>query len=75
MIRVKAKVKKWGNSLAVLIPSQEAKIEGLKDNDEVDFTINKKKKNPLKELWGKYKFSESTDKMLKEADKELWNDD
>ncbi len=32
-------------------------------------------KNPLKETFGTLKFKGSTEKLLKEIDRELWNDD
>ena len=35
MLEFDAKVKKWGNSLAVVVPSEEAKSGGLKPNQRV----------------------------------------
>ncbi len=45
------KIKKWGNSIGVLIPKEEANILNLKEGQEVAIEITKKE-NPLKELFG-----------------------
>ncbi len=49
-------VRKWGNSLGVVIPSEEAAREGLKENDEVEITV--RKAVDVKELFGRYKFKD-----------------
>lgn len=45
------KIKKWGNSIGLLIPKEEAVSLNLKENQEVSVEITKKE-NPLKELFG-----------------------
>lgn len=45
------KIKKWGNSIGVLIPKEEANILHLKEGQEVAIEITKKE-NPLRELFG-----------------------
>ena len=62
---IQVQVKKWGNSLGVLIPNEAVKKLNLKKGDFVDLNI-KKSGNVLKELFGTIKFDESTEKMLKE---------
>ena len=47
-------MRKWGNSLGVVIPSEEASKEGLRENDEVEVVIQKAL--DIRELFGKYKF-------------------
>ena len=45
------KIKKWGNSVGILIPKSEATELHLKEGQEVGIEITKKE-NPLKELFG-----------------------
>lgn len=66
-------LRKWGRSLGVVIPKEIAKKEGIKVNDKVEILI-RKKSNVIKETFGTLKFKESTDKILKEIDKDLWHD-
>jgi antitoxin component of MazEF toxin-antitoxin module len=51
---VRSVVRKWGNSLGVVIPSEEVSREGLKENDEVEIVI--RKAVDIRQLFGKYKF-------------------
>ena len=46
-----AKTRKWGNSLGIVIPKEEAESLRLRENEEVVVEIAKKD-NPLKELFG-----------------------
>ena len=45
------KLKRWGNSLGLIIPSEEAKELDLRENQQVAVEITKKD-NPLKALFG-----------------------
>jgi len=45
------KLKRWGNSLGLIIPSEEAKELDLRENQQVAVEITKKD-NPLKDLFG-----------------------
>lgn len=45
------KIKKWGNSIGVLIPKEDAEELQLKEGQEVVVEITPKE-NPLKELFG-----------------------
>jgi hypothetical protein len=49
---MRAKVKKWGNSLGLIIPADVASKEGIKEGDEVEYQL--KKCSDVKELFGKY---------------------
>jgi antitoxin component of MazEF toxin-antitoxin module len=51
---VRSVVRKWGNSLGVVIPSEEVSRKGLKENDEVEIVI--RKAVDIRQLFGKYKF-------------------
>ena len=64
---VRSVVRKWGNSLGVVIPSEEVSREGLKENDEVEIVI--RKAVDIRQLFGKYKFRDlqSTKDELREG--------
>lgn len=75
MIKSETKLRAWGNSVGVVIPKEALKKEDLSIDDEVEVIV-RKKSNPLKEIFGKLKglkakSRKSTDKLLKEVDKEL----
>lgn len=60
-----AKTKQWGNSLALIIPSDKVKEMKLKPGEEVNMKLEKKT-NVLKELFGAIQFNKSTEQLLKE---------
>ena len=49
-------MRKWGNSLGVVIPREEASKEGIRENDEVEIVI--RKAVDIRELFGKFKFKD-----------------
>ncbi len=73
MTEVNLRLRKWGNSIGVVIPQEVLIWENAKEGDEVKIIIRKKKAD-LRNLWGKYKFKQSTDEIMREIDKELYND-
>ena len=73
MIEVETKVRKWGRSFGVVIPIEKIKEEGIKENETIKLLIGKKK-NVLREIFGTFKFKKSTEEMLRESDKECWDE-
>ena len=73
MIEVKSKVRQWGRSLGIVLPKEEIKIEGIEKDDLVTVLISKKK-NPLKETFGTLRIRKSTDEILKESDRDAWDE-
>jgi len=59
---VRSVVRKWGNSLGVVIP-------GLKENDEVEIVI--RKAVDIRQLFGKYKFRDL--QSVKDELREGWH--
>jgi len=53
---IRTVVRKWGNSLGVVIPREEASKEGIRENDEVEIVI--RKAADIRELFGKFKFKD-----------------
>ena len=64
-------MKKWGNSLGLIIPADLASKDGLKEGDEVEYHL--KKCNDIKELFGKYPMG-NIQKIKDELRKE-WSED
>ena len=71
MMEIKAKTKKWGNSIGILIPKEVIRRENIKPEQEIILTINKKPITKGKDIWGTLKFKESTEKLMREIDKEF----
>jgi len=66
---IRTVMRKWGNSLGVVIPREEASKEGLHENDEVEIVI--RKAVDIRQLFGKYKFREL--QSLKDELREGWH--
>lgn len=74
MIACRTTVKKWGSSLGIVIPKEKADQEQLKEHEEISIIINKERNKLLvKDIYGKMKgrWTETTEEMLSEVDKEL----
>lgn len=72
MVEVTSKVRKWGNSYGIIIPTDVLKKKGIREGEEVDAIIIKKS-NVLRETFGKVKFKKSVEQLMKETDKELYD--
>ncbi|HIJ98126.1 TPA: hypothetical protein H1012_02100 [archaeon] len=65
-------VRKWGNSVGVVIPEEEKKKLHLGTGDTVDLKVHKVV--PIKQLFGSLKFKRSTQEMKNEM-KRGWKND
>ncbi len=75
-MEIETLTRKWGNSIAVIIPSRIVEQEKLKENQEIIVKFEKKKHGKVKAgaLFGFLKgWKRPTDEILKEADKG-WKD-
>ena len=61
-------VRRWGNSLGLVIPREEASKEGIVENDEVEVVI--RKAVDIRQLFGKFKFKDL--QRLKDELREGW---
>jgi antitoxin component of MazEF toxin-antitoxin module len=52
VVQTKARLKKWGNSLGVVIPKEAAERNGLREGEEVEIRLTKL--SDITELRGKY---------------------
>ncbi len=62
-----AKVKKWGNSLGLIVPADLVRTKGLRDGDMVDFEIKRKVRSP-EELCGTIKLKMGLADLLAEME-------
>lgn len=65
---IRTVVRRWGNSLGVVIPRDEAVKEGIHEDDEVEVVI--RRAVDLRQLFGKFKFKDL--QRLKEELREGW---
>jgi antitoxin component of MazEF toxin-antitoxin module len=70
-MRLKARVTRIGNSLGILIPSEEAKRHGIVAGDSVEIEVEKR--SNMRELFGSVSFSKSSQELKDEA-REGWRD-
>ena len=73
MVEVEGQLKKWGNSFAIRISKNKVRENKMKVNEKFKLILMPEK-NVLKETFGTGKFRGSTEKLLKQVDKELYND-
>lgn len=59
------RIRKWGNSVGLLIQKEDARKLGLHENEEVAVSIVKKS-NVLRELFGSAHYTKPTAQILKE---------
>ena len=69
MKQIKLSVRKWGDSMAIIIPSNVVKEERINIADEIVITIEKE--TTLKDLFGKWK-TNKTAQELKDESREGW---
>lgn len=76
MEAVIAKARKWGNSLGIALPNEIVKREGIRAGMNVQLLVTSNPRNPVKESFGllKGKIKKPTDEIMREIDKELYND-
>lgn len=73
MIAVQGQIRRWGNSVGIRLQKKEVLKENLKEGEEVVIFVAKKD-NPLKRTFGIAKFSRPIDEILKEVDREGWDE-
>ena len=73
MIEINTKLRKWGNSLGIVIPFSVFEKRKLKEGDEITIFIKNEDDTLLKEMFGSFKFKKSTDKLMKEVNEELYD--
>ncbi|MBS3082305.1 AbrB/MazE/SpoVT family DNA-binding domain-containing protein [Candidatus Pacearchaeota archaeon] len=74
MEQIKAKAKKWGNSIGIVIPANIVDKQSIKDGTEIIITITSDKKTKVKDVFGilKEKLKRNTQELIDEVDEDLW---
>ena len=73
-MEIEGKTKKWGTSLAFVIPKETAKKSNLKSNQRLRVLIIEED-NTLKETFGMLRgWKKPTEQIMREIDKDLWED-
>ncbi len=73
MIEIKSKLRRWGNSFGIVIPQNKINQENIAEGEDIRIFLVKEKVN-LERLFGAHKFNKSTEKMMREIDRELYDD-
>ena len=71
MMEIKAKTKKWGNSIGILIPKEAIKKENIKPDQEVTVLISSKPITTGRDIWGTFKFKKSAEQLMREVDRDF----
>lgn len=74
MTIVRAKVKRWGNSLGIIIPSETIADKKIKENQNIDVIILEDSRKVLEESFGslKHKLKRSAQEIKDELRRELY---
>ena len=74
MVQIKAKVKRWGNSMGIIIPKEVIASEKLKEGDEIELALLRDSSKVLHEMWGAGKNIKKTGQHIKnELRRELYD--
>lgn len=65
---VTVKVRRWGNSLAAIIPAEVAEREGIREGDELVITLDR---TAIRNAFGSMKHGIDPQKM-KDEDRDAW---
>jgi antitoxin component of MazEF toxin-antitoxin module len=74
MIECEATVKKWGNSVGIIIPKDVVATRGIRENSRVRFAILDGSNSVVKTFGLLKQWKEPTSKILRQMRKESWND-
>ena len=73
MADVENKLQRWGNSFGIIIPLEVVRRKKMREGEKIKAFIVKKS-NVLRETFGSHKFSKPVPRLMKEMDKELYNE-
>ena len=75
MTTIQTRVRRWGNSLGVIIPSEAVASEKIRENDEIMVLLVKDSKRVLRETFGmlKGKIKKSSQQIKDELRVELYD--
>ncbi|MEK6934005.1 MAG: AbrB/MazE/SpoVT family DNA-binding domain-containing protein [Nanoarchaeota archaeon] len=69
-MEIETTTRKWGNSIAIIVPARIVEQQNLKENEKVSVKIEKRKRVKVKDVFGLLpNWKRPTDEILAEADK------
>ena len=74
MIEIRTKLQRWGNSFGIVVPIGKIKKADMREGEEVTALILERKKVNLQKLFGAHKFKKPVEQLMRETDKELYNE-
>lgn len=76
MERIVTRVRKWGNSMGIVLPKRVVDVEKLDEGTEITITIEPMHKTKVKDIFGilKNKIKKPTQQIMDEIDEALWPD-
>lgn len=74
MTIIETKLKRWGNSFGIIIPSEEIRQNNIEENDDIRILIIKDSKKVLKKTFGllKGKLTKPTQQIKDELRRDLY---
>ena len=73
MIELEGEFKKWGNSAGLRVSKKDLVKNKFRFNEKVRILVLPSK-NVLRETFGTLKFKKSVEQIMRETDKELYNE-
>ena len=70
-MEVTTRLKRWGNSIGIIIPAEKLREKNFKEDEEVVITIEKK--NTIKDLFGSLKNLKIDSQKMKDELRKEWN--
>ena len=70
---LQARLKKWGNSLGIVIPAEFLRTENLKEGEEVTVEVKGETKKTLKDVFGSLKDWKIDSQKVKDELREEWD--
>jgi len=76
MTMIKGRLRKWGNSYGIIIPSEVVNEEKLKENQEIELLLIRDSREAFDKTFGilKGKIKKSAQEIKDELRRELYND-
>ena len=75
MIEIRTRIRKWGNSFGIVVPVKLLEKGNIKEGEEVIALISERKRVNLKKLFNaNLKFKKTTEQMMEETDRDLYNE-
>ena len=71
MIECEVELKKWGNSIGIIVPKEDLEDEGLRPRQKVRAIITPIKTLKVKDIFGKQKLKRPVSEIMQEIDKDF----